>query len=443
MKKITCCVIYLMVSGLIVEAQGIRFAEGTWAQIVAEAKAQQKLVFVDIYTTWCGPCKVMANNVFTNASVGEKFNASFINYKIDAEKGEGVALAKNYAVSSYPTYLFINGDGDLVYKTIGSMSIEKFISEADKAISAGKHYEPTSSLQKDFETGRRDAAFLNELLKRNKLTGTPNALILDEYLKAIPESAYKTEKVLMIIAEHISTIESKAFEILVSSLKRFMNMTPEQQKFVLEGISKAKLGTFKMAVEKHDKALLEKLIEAVRLTSYSENGFEAEEKQFRLDFARITHDADNFRIIASREGARLLEKTTEQLAVESAQKIERFKQNAQAKGIRQDTPQYAAALDEMQDNAEKLTAFHLNQYAWGYFQLMENKDDLETGLKWAERSVALFRSPINLHTYANLLARLGRKKEAVKAEKAAIKLTKKVGRATDELERTLKEIKKL
>lgn len=70
----------------------ISYAEGLKA-----AKAEGKLLFVDFYTEWCGPCKMMANNVFPQKDVGDYMNAKFVCLKIDAEKGEGVELAKRYA----------------------------------------------------------------------------------------------------------------------------------------------------------------------------------------------------------------------------------------------------------------------------------------------------------------------------------------------------------
>ena len=87
MKKILYLLLWVPFASYANDTDGIRFTEGTWAQILSEAKNQQKLIFVDMYTTWCGPCKAMDKHVFTNAGVGDKFNAAFINYKIDAEKG--------------------------------------------------------------------------------------------------------------------------------------------------------------------------------------------------------------------------------------------------------------------------------------------------------------------------------------------------------------------
>lgn len=442
MNKILYFLIMLSFSSYATDDKGIRFTQGSWSEILNEAKKQNKLIFIDIYTTWCGPCKMMSAKVFTENSVGEKFNESFINYKIDAEKGEGVELAKTYAIAAYPTYLFVNGGGELVYRAMGAMPAEKFLVEADKAILAGKGYKSSDELEKEFKAGKRDADFLYEYMKRKSLNGGENAALLEEYLKAVPVSQHKTEKVLALIAENIGTIESKAFIILRDALDRYLNMTASQQKYVLNGISKAKRNTFKKAIDNRDKALLERLIDAVRATSYSEAGFEAEEKQFRLEYAKITRDGDNFKKIATKETAKLMAKTPEDLVAETQLKIMNFREGAKAKNLDESTPQFKMILDNLTDNAQKSTSFQLNEYAWGYVQMIKNEKDLEEALKWSERAIELVESPANLDTYAILLSKLGRKKEAIKAEKRAIKLAKKEGGDTKDLQQTLKEIKR-
>ena len=89
-------------------SQGIDFNTATFKDALKTAKAENKLIFVDAYTTWCGPCKWMAKNVFTDSQVGEYFNDSFVNVKIDMEKGEGPKLAKAWEITGYPTLIFID-----------------------------------------------------------------------------------------------------------------------------------------------------------------------------------------------------------------------------------------------------------------------------------------------------------------------------------------------
>ena len=65
----------------------INFQKKAWNDVLAEAKLQRKLIFVDVYADWCGPCKMLDRDVFSDKTVGKKFNSYFVNYKADAEKG--------------------------------------------------------------------------------------------------------------------------------------------------------------------------------------------------------------------------------------------------------------------------------------------------------------------------------------------------------------------
>ena len=139
MKKLLLIVSVFCLSATLGFSQGIKFEEGTWAEVVAKAKAENKPIFLDLYATWCGPCKVMAKDVFTDKSVGDKYNASFISYKIDAEKGEGITLAKKYNLKAYPTVIFVNPANEKeIHRVVGAMPPADFNAEADKALAKTK-----------------------------------------------------------------------------------------------------------------------------------------------------------------------------------------------------------------------------------------------------------------------------------------------------------------
>src|SRR4051812_29883525 len=93
--------------------QGVRFSNISWPEAISLAKKENKLIFLDAYASWCGPCKWMDRNVFPAEEVGRLYNANFINLRIDMEKGVGIDLAKKYGVRAFPTYLFINDDGEV------------------------------------------------------------------------------------------------------------------------------------------------------------------------------------------------------------------------------------------------------------------------------------------------------------------------------------------
>ena len=130
MKKIMLLTAMLAFIGSVALAQndqGIKFEKGTFSEILAKAKAQKKLVFMDVYASWCGPCKRMAAEVFTQKKVGDYFNATFVNAKFDAEVGEGRSIAARYGVNAYPTFLLLDSNGKLVGKMVGGSPADEFI----------------------------------------------------------------------------------------------------------------------------------------------------------------------------------------------------------------------------------------------------------------------------------------------------------------------------
>lgn len=119
-RQLWLSMIWLAMPLLTAQAQGISFFQGTWDEAKVKAKAENKLIFVDAYAVWCGPCKWMASNAFPDAAVGEYFNKYFIAVKMDMEKSSNAAFAKQYPVEAYPTLFFIKSDGKIADKVVGA-----------------------------------------------------------------------------------------------------------------------------------------------------------------------------------------------------------------------------------------------------------------------------------------------------------------------------------
>ncbi len=180
MKKIIACCCLLLCAVEIFAEDGIQFSNGTWKEILGRAKKENRLVFIDVYTSWCGPCKKMVSEIFPRKEIGTLFNVSFINYKIDAEKGEGVDVAKNFGVHSYPTYLFVNGDGELVYRTGGYMTSGSFMREANIALKEKEDPKLYIKWKEEYNKGKRDKEFLMEYMRKRALLKMPSADIVEE-----------------------------------------------------------------------------------------------------------------------------------------------------------------------------------------------------------------------------------------------------------------------
>ena len=119
---------------------GIVFEELSLEEALAKAKAEGKYVFLDCYTSWCGPCKVMSKQVFVRKAVGDLFNPTCINIKIDMENGEGPEIAKRYGVMAYPTMFVLNADGSVKYRLQGGMEAGHFLLKAGNALDPAISY---------------------------------------------------------------------------------------------------------------------------------------------------------------------------------------------------------------------------------------------------------------------------------------------------------------
>lgn len=174
--------------GSIQAQEGIHFESGNWSQVREKARQEKKLIFIDVYTPWCIPCKKMVKDVFVLPEVGERFNKDFINYKIDAEKGEGIDLALQYKVGSYPTYLFVNPDGTLIYRSVGSMPAERFLGEARLALSEASDPRPLAEWEDSYLAKKTDTAFVWAYFEKRKRLGLDNADIADQYVTLLTKT---------------------------------------------------------------------------------------------------------------------------------------------------------------------------------------------------------------------------------------------------------------
>jgi thiol-disulfide isomerase/thioredoxin len=177
MKRIILLVFATVAVGGTLAAQNRAIAfdrNQPWAGVLEKARAAGKYVFVDCYTEWCGPCKLLDKNVFTNDDVADYYNERFINAKYDMEKGEGIALKEKYGVTAYPTLLFIDArDGEVVHRVVGAGDASHMLAQARIAS------EPRDNLRE---------------IKRRYEEGEKNVATLEPYLKALGAAGMRGER---------------------------------------------------------------------------------------------------------------------------------------------------------------------------------------------------------------------------------------------------------
>lgn len=205
-----------------VSAQGIEFYQGSFEEALAEAKSQGKLIFVDAYAEWCGPCKQMAKTVFKEESVGDFYNQNFINMKIDMEKGEGPTLAKTYRVTAYPTFFFIDEDGKIVASAKGGRKTKQFISLGENAL---KKYDKSAVYAAEYEAGKITPELLRKYAYALISSKKEHLKIANEYLDS--EKDLTSETNLKAIFDFATESDSRIFDLLIENKEKIIKLKSE------------------------------------------------------------------------------------------------------------------------------------------------------------------------------------------------------------------------
>jgi len=403
-------------------SQGINFRQDDWQNVVSQAKAQKKLIFVDIYTTWCGPCKEMDKKTFTDISVGDKFNARFINYKVDAEKGFGINLAKRYNVTSYPTCLFIDANENPVYKQEGLLRASDLLKEADMVLNNQANSKPLWALDKLYNDGRRDSEFLNEYIAvRSLYSNIDNRDLVEEYVKSLTPIQYSADKTLRIMINNGFKIDGKAFDLLLKFREKAESLFEGGVEKVNRAFSQSINEVFDVALKGKNQALFDKAL-AANLKALPNTADRVNDKN-KLAFYLAIKDVNKF----SEAAEQYLDQYVMFVQIESIRKqdsweYEKIMQNYKL-GIRDSVGAGAAMYMNLKVNAKntmaRLTSAELNEVVKAFYDQVDDKVKLKKATEWAKRSLELVETPDAYHSYAQLMLKMGDKQMAMDIEQKA------------------------
>lgn len=391
MKKIS--LLLLIFFSIITFSQGMKFEENkTFKDLLAIAKKENKLLFVDAYTTWCAPCKLMVKNTFPQPAVGDFYNANFINSKIDMEKGEGIDLAKKYNVRAYPTYLFINGDGELIHRVTSYFDAEDFINVGKDAVDPAKQM---GNLKKRFEAGDKDPEFLKSFIK--------------VFAFADPDLATKAASVYFI--QKKEPMDQEDFSYLFSLTKD--SNSPLYPQFITR-----KAEILKVMPE----ANYNKVISNLKANALFNNSFDKTTKVFD----EKKYAAEAAKTMSKQEVSSMLLKSKMRVAAMNKDKNEYQR----------------LSIEYYKDGTSpNFSSDELNSIAWNFFENATDKNALDKALLWSKQSVKLKEGYANTDTVANLYFKIGDKANAKLWAVKAIELAKKEGEEYQETQELLDKVK--
>ncbi|RZJ27991.1 MAG: DUF255 domain-containing protein, partial [Flavobacterium sp.] len=213
----------LLLASFAVHAQEkINFREGKLSDILKIAKAENKPLLYMGYATWCEHCKKMKSEVITDKAVADYFNTNFVCMWQDMESGEGVDIRKKYSVRAFPTFLFFNPAGDLLYSVSGELTAAEFIGEGQNAFNEKKQF-PYLKAQFDADPKNPDKCLAYvSALRRSNFDTEP---IVKNYFSGMPDEQLVTENNWRIIANGVRDINSREFQYVLKNQAAFAGVS--------------------------------------------------------------------------------------------------------------------------------------------------------------------------------------------------------------------------
>ena len=406
-------------------AQGIVFEQGTWKQVLEKAIQTNKPIFVDVYTTWCGPCKKMSSEIFPLAEVGAVYNTNFVCYQIDAEKGEGIDFAKKYEVKAYPSYLFIKPDGTLFSRALGSMPAKSFIDVSTSALADMNDPKSIEEWDKEYLTRKNETAFLLSYMDKRSKLGKSNDQLFDEYLRLIPEEELTSDIVVKKYANDGQQMKVNSFaydNLLKNRSKYFGKLFGYTDVFLMAGV----MNTMREAAKLKDEQLLEKAIKAYDQLPGS--SLQKQRDEIYMEYYQRTENINKYLKYATGFCNKYLMKISKDSIDKKDQLALKLIENQIKSGVlaKIDSVQLAQ-LRQYYAHAERdKVSESLNNVAWKFFETTSDKKALNDALSWSKHSLEIYpENPMWMDTYANLLYKLGKNEEAVALEEEALELVGK------------------
>lgn len=392
MKKINCILLLLFGVMIFGQTKGIKFENDSFLNLLKKAKNENKLIFIDAYTTWCGPCKLMAKNIFPLESVGNYYNSHFINTKIDMEKGEGINLAKKYNIKAFPTFLFIDSNGTIVQRGTGGHSELEFIDLAKKTEDPNKNFQ---ELSKRYEKGERSQELIKNLyyVTRNIGDEFSKNVILD-YFNVVPDEEITNSDVKYLTQYNSINSSDPAYKIVISRADILKKLIGEKE--------------------------YKNIIDRIKVNDIILNSFDPVDNKFNDSYFLI--EAEKIFSPNKAKDELLTAKMNISLTNKDYQSFEKI------------------VLEKYNIIPEDTSADDLFQAAYRFNLLVSNHSSLKKAIIWCKESIRKDENSGNTKTLAELYNKIGDKVNSKKWAKRSVELSKKSGKDFSEVEKLLKTL---
>ncbi len=380
MKKKLIIITFIII-GLLpgLRAGGIQFLNDTiFENVLKLAQQEQKMIFIDCYAVWCGPCNFMFREIFPDEKVGEFHNKNFINLKYDMEQPYGMKIREKYEVKGFPTYLYLSPEGELIHRGIGATrDAESFLEISKTALSGDNSFKV---IAERVRKGDRTASTLLEYLNLN-FRAPETEQIITEHFRIVADEEKFSEASWKLFNEHLNVIDSEPFRFFLDNRAKYAELFGA--KAVEDKLYNAFSAVFRASPETYEQ------LETIDPELFQRNKLEM---AYRGPSGRFIRDKTN---------------------------AEHWKD--------------MVAGAEVFINGGHVTPIQLNSIAWIIYENYEQFNDrnaLRKAEQWSKQTLSAEPgNPVFNNTYAHILFAMGNRRAAITQQEKAVALAKSTGSA--------------
>lgn len=371
--------------------QGIEFFEGTYQEAIVQAEKEEKLVFVDSYTTWCGPCKKMSSHTFVDETVGEYFNKNFISMKIDMEKPMGREFGSKYPVSAYPTLFFLDGKGEIVKKSTGYKDPAKLLALAKEVMGSADFSAKYAEL---YEAGNRDYDTVYKYVSALQQAGKPSLKIANDYISS--DHQMNSEQKANFLFAAMTDADSRIFDMVMASQSEIIKL--QGQAAFEEGILAAASSTTVKAIDNDYPVLIDETIE--KLKEYDKSMASKYSMEANMEYAGAYDDYGSFKKLYSTYYKKYGKSDTEACKNLNKLLLDHFKLHADTPDLQLSNLENIVKLDPSEKSYLEVISFLASnkRFQEAYDICKEAKEKLEkkeVDVKQLERHLKALEQKIN------------------------------------------------
>jgi thioredoxin-related protein len=447
MKRFLCLLILCL--PLIMHAQeekGIKWTTGlSWKQVKEKAKKESKYIFLDLYTTWCGPCKAMDKYVYTNDTVGNYFNDKFISVKVQMDRtindddftkswyNDSQEIAERYMIEGFPSFLFFSPNSALVNRELGYSEPGQLIAFAQTALTPGRMFdEPYVEIQKLIDVfkqkGEIDYGRIPDMVKITKKRG--DSLLTrqllqkySEYMASLPiAKRYTTDNINFWSTLNLSS-ESQLLQLFYRDHQQIDGVM-QKKGYALSQIDKCIYHFIVMPFIaqqlKNPEVIAGVTIISAETGTVVSNKTSYDEAEWKVLYKQIKKSFDKSYAKRNMLLARIVwyEKHCNWLAY-----------------AKTNFAKFKIAPPDLESQSE---SGNINRVGWNIFLYVNDSKLINEGIEWMAKLMNQWDKAIWMDTYANLLYKAGRKEDAIQWQEKAVTLAP----ARNDFKKALEQMKK-